>query len=46
MPSAATIRKRGGVVRIRTVMIDGKPAKVYVMRKPGPNGGRTIVVRD
>jgi hypothetical protein len=44
VPSPAELRKRGGVVRVRTVRLpNGKIANVYVVRKPGPHGGRTIM---
>lgn len=43
MPSEATQRKRGDVVRIRTKRLpDGTLLRVYVLRKKGPRGGKTI----
>lgn len=45
MPAAAVRRKRGGVVRVRTIEgpRPGTYRRVYVVRKAGPHGGRTIV---
>lgn len=44
MPSESVKRKRGGVVRVRTVQVGkGKYAKVYVMGRAGPRGGRTVL---
>jgi hypothetical protein len=44
MPTAKQKRRRGGVVKVRT--IEGpKPGtyrRIYIMRRPGPRGGRTL----
>lgn len=44
MPTKKAIVKRGGVVRIRTKKIPGstKLIRIYVVRKPGKRGGRTL----
>jgi hypothetical protein len=37
------ISKRGGAVRVRTIKLSGnRYAHVYVVRKKGPRGGRTV----
>lgn len=42
----ATIRARGGALRWRTVTLpDGRRARVAVTRRPGPRGGRVVLVR-
>ena len=42
MPEAL-IKKRGGLLRVRTVDVGPNAyRKVYVVRKPGPRGGHTI----
>lgn len=42
MPTQGEIRKRGGVVRVRTKrMPDGTLLRVYVFKKKGKRGGRT-----
>lgn len=45
MPSASDKRARGGVVRVRTIEgpRPGTYRRVYVVRKSGERGGRTIV---
>jgi hypothetical protein len=46
MPPAVEqkVRKRGGAVRVRTVRVaPGKYAHVYVVRRKGPRGGRTVL---
>lgn len=44
MPSKAALRKRGGVVKVRTIRLGGgRVANVYVVRKPGPRGGKTVI---
>lgn len=44
MPSAQQFRKRGGLVRVRTMEgpHPGQYVHVYVVRKAGPRGGHTI----
>lgn len=40
------IRRRGGAVRWRTVMLpNGQPAMVAIVRQPGPRGGRAVLVK-
>jgi len=42
MPEAE-IARRGGAVRVRTIRLsDGRYVHVYVVRKQGPHGGRTV----
>lgn len=41
MPTPAA-RRRGGVIRYRTIKRGGKTLTVEIVRKPGPRGGRTI----
>jgi hypothetical protein len=42
MPTPKEIRKRGGVVRVRTKRLpNGQLLRVYVFNKPGKRGGRT-----
>lgn len=42
MPTPSEIRKRGGVVRVRTKRLpDGTLLRVYVFRKKGKRGGKT-----
>jgi hypothetical protein len=42
MPTPQEIRKRGGVVRVRTKRLpDGTLLRVYVFKKKGKRGGRT-----
>jgi len=42
MPSPSEIRKRGGIVRVRTKRLsNGTTLRVYVFRKKGKRGGRT-----
>lgn len=37
------IAKRGGAIRVRTVKLkDGSTMRVFVVRKRGPRGGRTV----
>ena len=36
------LRKRGGVVRYRTIKKGGKTFTVAVVRKKGPHGGKTV----
>ena len=44
MPSKAELAKRGGVVKVRTVKISGnRYAHVYVVRKKGKRGGKTVL---
>jgi hypothetical protein len=46
MPKAveSKVARRGGAVRIRTVKVaPGKYAHVYVVRRKGPRGGRTVL---
>jgi hypothetical protein len=39
-------RKRGGVLRYRTIKLPGgKYAHVAIVRKKGPRGGRTVMGR-
>jgi len=43
VPSQATLRRRGGLVRVRTKRLpDGRYLHVYVVPKKGPRGGRTL----
>lgn len=43
MPEAE-IRKRGGAVKVRTIKLgNGKYAHVFVVRKKGKRGGRTVL---
>jgi len=43
MPSKAELRKRGGLVRVRTKKLPGgRYEHIYVVRKAGPRGGHTI----
>lgn len=43
MPKAE-IARRGGAVRVRTIKLsDDRYAHVYVVRKPGPRGGKTVM---
>jgi hypothetical protein len=43
VPSKAELAKRGGVVRVRTKKIGrDRYVTVYVVRKPGKHGGRTV----
>jgi hypothetical protein len=43
MPAKA-IAKRGGATKVRTVQVaPGKYAHVYVVRKKGPRGGKTVL---
>lgn len=45
LPDPATLRRRGGTVRVRTKTLpNGKRLRVYVVRNPGPKGGRTVAV--
>ena len=41
------IRERGGVVKVRTIHPDPKNpsryARIYIVRRPGKKGGRTIM---
>ncbi len=38
-----TIRQRGGAVRVRTKKLpDGKYLTIYVVRKKGKRGGKTV----
>jgi len=40
---AAEIAKRGGAVRVRTIRLrDGRTLRVYVVRRAGKRGGRTV----
>lgn len=44
--SDATINRQGGALRWRTVTLDdGRRARVAVTRKPGPRGGRVVLVK-
>jgi len=43
MPTKAEARKRGGVVRRRTKVINGQRYIVTVYRKPGKRGGKTTM---
>lgn len=46
MPPAVErkVKSRGGAVRVRTVRVaPGKYAHVYVVRRKGPRGGRTVL---
>jgi hypothetical protein len=48
MPAAvdAELARRGGVKRWRTVTLpDGRRARVAVVRRPGPRGGRAVLVK-
>lgn len=36
------IRERGGAVRVRTIKRGGRYIHIYVVRKKGPRGGRTV----
>jgi len=43
MPSAAQLRRRGGLVKVRTVRLSGgRYRHIYVVRKAGPRGGHSI----
>jgi hypothetical protein len=35
-------KRRGGILRVRTVSLNGKYMRVGVVRKKGPRGGRTV----
>lgn len=38
------IRARGGEIRVRTIRLkSGRYARVHVVRRKGPRGGRTIL---
>ncbi len=38
------IEQRGGAVRVRTIKLSGgRYANVYVVRRKGPKGGRTVI---
>ena len=40
---AATVAKRGGAKRVRTIRLKGgRYIRVYVVRKAGPRGGHTV----
>lgn len=40
---AVEIARRGGAVRVRTIQLsDGRYVHVYVVRKQGSHGGRTV----
>lgn len=45
MPDKAQLRKRGGTVRVRTMEgpTPGTYRHVYVVRRAGERGGRTLV---
>jgi hypothetical protein len=36
-------RKRGGILRTRTISFDGKYAHVAIVPKAGPKGGHTVM---
>jgi hypothetical protein len=41
---ARKIAARGGAVRVRTITLpDGRRATVYVVRRKGPRGGKTVL---
>lgn len=43
MPSKSQLAARGGLVRVRTVSLGGgRYRHIYVVRRAGPRGGRTI----
>lgn len=43
MPSRSELAARGGLVRVRTKRLpDGRYVRIYVVRKKGRKGGRTI----
>jgi hypothetical protein len=40
---AAEIARRGGATKVRTIQLSGgRYMHVYVVRKKGPHGGRTV----
>lgn len=44
MPGKETLRKRGGLRRVRTIELKGgRYAHVYVVKNPGPRGGHTVL---
>lgn len=46
MPSDRELARRGGVTKIRTKVVNGRKLRIYVVRKPGPRGGRSVAVVD
>ena len=43
MPKAK-VAARGGAVKVRTIKLkDGRYAHVYVVRRKGPRGGKTVL---
>jgi hypothetical protein len=42
MPDAE-IKRRGGAMRVRTISLPGgKYRRIYIVRKAGPHGGKTV----
>jgi hypothetical protein len=44
IPKNAKIAKERGILRYRVVFREGERYRLAVTKKPGPRGGRTIVV--